>query len=103
MGLKVSDSLFSIEEHGAKSVRGIIHGHDGEGVEEEHEAGDEKIEKEAAVGEGANCDTDDENGSGNVEARERLGVEKSEKDMRRRELRNVSLAASATAILVAAI
>jgi hypothetical protein len=30
-------------------------------------------------------------------------VEKSEKDMRRRELKNVSLAASATAVLFAAI
>jgi len=102
VGLKVSDFLISVEGEGAKSVRGVLHRHDGEGVEE-CKGRDEKIDKIAVVGEIANCDMEDEDENRNFEAKESLGVEKSEKDKRRRELKNVSLAASATAVLFAAI
>jgi hypothetical protein len=94
-GLKVSDSLFMVESKGVKSVSGDFSGEDGEAL-------DTRKAVKKLVG-------SEKSFSKRVEVVEDVGEESKDSDMnsdinqRRRDRRNMGLAASATAVMLAAI
>ena len=104
VGLKVGDSFFMVESTGTNSVTGVFDAMDKKAGGESNE-GDEAIEGKKRRGnasgqiEGVSTDDKEVNGKGedleNGNSRQR--------DQHRKESRNISLAAGATAAMVAAI
>jgi hypothetical protein len=111
VGLKVSDSLLLVESRMGEGVTGNISGSYGEemekedkicdGSEEENENNTE--EKDMSFTPEEVADMNDKHGSWDIERPGENSEDGTERDNRRRDLRNVSLAASATGVLLAAL
>jgi hypothetical protein len=100
--LSISDSLFMVESKRAKSLSGED-GRAGEGVAKESEEVEEPTGHGKAIGDGIKIPKDDGVLSGTLEDEGEESQKNDERAQRRKDTRNVSLAASATAIVLAAI
>jgi hypothetical protein len=104
-GLSVSDSLFMVESKRAKSLS-TEDGRAGEGVAKESEDVEEPAGHGKAIGDGIKVPGDDEVVTGTLEdegEESQKNDEIASRGQRRKDRRNVSLAASATAVMLAAI